>query len=191
MTASTEMANPTADDVDVASGAHRRAWWARWTGRRLVAGALAAVLIASCAVMSWLYLAMYRPDRQASAAVADAAVKAATAGTVAVLSYKPDTAAGDFATAKSHLTGEFLTYYDHFTQEVVGPAVQQKGVRTTAAIVQAAVSDLRPDSAVVLLFVNQSTSSAQNPEPSMTASSVNVGLRKVHGDWLISSFDPI
>jgi len=134
---------------------------------------------------------MYRPDQQSSRSTADAVVKAATTGTVAVLSYKPDTAQSDFATAKSRLTGDFLTYYDQFTQQVVGPAVTQKGVRTTAAVVQAAITDLQPDSAAVLLFVNQSTSSGVNPQPSMTASSVNVGLRKVGGKWLISSFDPV
>jgi Mce-associated membrane protein len=161
------------------------------TGRRLLASALTVALAVSGAVIVWLYLEVYQPDRQSSPAVANTVVKAASAATVAVLSYKPDTAQSDFATAKEHLTGGFLTYYDQFTQQVVAPAVQQKGVRTNATVVQAAISDLQPDSAVVLLFVNQATSSAQNPEPSMTASSVKVGLRKVHGDWLISSFDPV
>ena len=42
-----------------------------------------------------------------------AAVDAARDGTVAMLSYKPDTLDQDFAAAKSHLTGDFLNYYDH------------------------------------------------------------------------------
>lgn len=163
----------------------------RWKSRRLLAVSIAVVLVAGCGGFSWLYFAKYRPDQQSSPSVADAVVKAATSGTVAVLSYKPDTAQSDFATAKSRLTGDFLTYYDQFTAQVVGPAVTQKGVRTTAAVVQAAITDLQPESAAVLLFVNQSTSSGQNPAPSMTASSVNVGLRKISGNWLISSFDPV
>jgi Mce-associated membrane protein len=181
-------------DLDVAElddlppvGVSRR----RWSARRLVFGALAAVLVSGCAATSWLYFTMYQPEHQTSRAAADVAIAAASAGTVAVLSYKPDTAESDFAAAKSHLTGDFLTYYDQFTEKVVGPAVAQKGVHTTAAIAQAAVSDLQPDSAVVLIFVNQSTSSTQSPEPSIAASSVNVGLRKVDGNWLISSFDPV
>jgi Mce-associated membrane protein len=149
------------------------------------------VLACCCAVTSWLYVAAYRPDRQASLAVADTAIKAASSGTVAVLSYKPGTAQSDFATAKAHLTGDFLTYYEQFTQQVVTPALQQKGVRTSAVVVKAGVSRLDSDSALVLLFVNQTTSSAQNPEPRVMSSSVNVGLRKVHNDWLISSFDPV
>ena len=149
------------------------------------------LLVASYGGVSWLYFAIYRHDQQSSPSVADAVVKAAASGTVAVLSYKPDTAQSDFATARSRLTGDFLTYYDQFTGQVVGPAVTQKGVRTAAAVVQAAITNLQPDSAAVLLFVNQTTASGQNPQPSMTASSVNVGLRKVGGNWLISSFDPV
>jgi Mce-associated membrane protein len=163
----------------------------RWNGRRLLAGSMTVALAAGCAVTAWLYLTMYRPDQQASPAVAETAVQAASAGTVAVLSYKPETVKSDFAAAKEHLTGEFLNYYDQFTQQVVAPAVQEKGVHATAAVVHAAVSDLQPDSAVVLLFVNQSTSSQQNPEQSMRASSVEVGLRKVDENWLISAFDPV
>jgi Mce-associated membrane protein len=163
----------------------------RWKSRRLLAAALAVVLVASYGGLAWLYFAVYRSDHQTSPSVADAVIKAATSGTVAVLTYKPDTAESDFAAAKSRLTGDFLTYYDQFTAQVVSPAVTQKGVSTTAAVVQAAITDLQPDSAAVLLFVNQTTTSGQNPQPSMTASSVNVGMRKVDDNWLISSFDPV
>ena len=69
----------------------------------------------------WLYFTQYRPDKQTDAAVAQSAVNAARDGTVALLSYKPDTLNQDFAAAKSHLTGDFLNYYDQFTKQVVTP----------------------------------------------------------------------
>jgi Mce-associated membrane protein len=191
MTTPSDAVDSSANELDTASSAPKRIWRLRWNSRSLLIGALVMALATCCAVTSWLYFATYQPDRQSSPAVADTAIKAASAGTVAVLSYKPDTAGSDFAAAKAHLTGEFLTYYNQFTQQVVTPALQQKGVRTTAMVLKAAVSDLQPDSAVILLFVNQSTSSSQSPEPSLSTSSVKVGLRKVHGDWLISSFDPV
>ena len=50
----------------------------------------------------------YRPDTQTDDAVAQSAVNAARDGTVALLSYKPDTLDQDFDAAKSHLTGDFL-----------------------------------------------------------------------------------
>ncbi|MGH3558044.1 MAG: twin-arginine translocation pathway signal, partial [Mycobacterium sp.] len=64
-------------------------------------------------------------------------------------------------------------------------------VKTTAAVVTGSVSELHPDSAVVLLFVNQSTTSKDTPDPSISASSVQVTLTKADGKWLISKFDPV
>jgi Mce-associated membrane protein len=181
----------TADEPDATRPLRQRVW--RLCRNRLwvLLSLLAGVLIASCAVESWFYLSVYQHDRQSIPAQADVVVKAASVGTVAVLTYKPETSQTDFATAKAHLTGDFLTYYDQFTQQVVTPALQHSGVSTTASVIKAGASDLRPDSAAVLIFVNQSTSSREHPEPNVTESSVKVGLRKVRGDWLISSFDPV
>ena len=64
-------------------------------------------------------------------------------------------------------------------------------MKTTASVVRAAVSELNPDSAVVLVFINQTTQSADRPDASFTNSSVRVTLKKVDGAWLISSFDPV
>ena len=51
------------------------------------------------------------------------------------------------------------------------------------------MSELQPNLAVVLVFVNQNTTSKENPDG--VASSVKVSLNKVDGTWLISSFDPV
>ena len=40
-----------------------------------------------------------------------------------------DSMAVDFAKAKSHLTGDFLAYYDKFTKDIVTPTVQAKAHR--------------------------------------------------------------
>ena len=110
---------------------------------------------------------------------------------MALLSYKPDTLDQDFAAAKSHLSGDFLNYYNDFTKQVVTPAAKTKGVATAAQVVGAAPSELHPDSAVVLVFVNQVTSSKERPDPAMASSSVKVSLDKLHGQWLITKFDPL
>ncbi|ORA34496.1 hypothetical protein [Mycobacterium aquaticum] len=153
--------------------------------------ALAVSFVLACTAATFIFINQYRSDQQTNPVVADAVVQAATKGTIAVLSYKPDTADTDFSTAKTYLTGDFLSYYDHFVQQVVSPAVHKNGVHTTATVAHAAVVQLQPDEAQVLLFVNQSTASATTTAPSMTASSIKVGLRKVDSEWLISSFDPV
>ena len=148
-------------------------------------------LLAAGGLAAWLYFSQYRPDEQTDAAVAQSAVDAARDGTVALLSYKPDTLNQDFAAAKTHLAGDFLNYYDQFTKQIVSPAAKEKAVTTTAKVVGAAASELHPNSAVVLIFVNQVTTSKDRPDPAMASSSVRVSLTKVHGDWLITKFDPV
>jgi Mce-associated membrane protein len=152
---------------------------------------LVLLLLLSGALATWLYVVQYRPDEQTDTAAAQMAINAARDGTVALLSYKPDTLNQDFAAAKSHLTGDFLNYYDQFTKEIVTPAAKEKALTTTAQVVGAAATELQPNSAVVLLFVNQATTSKERPDPAMASSSVLVSLTKVHGTWLITKFQPV
>ena len=104
---------------------------------------LTALVIAAVALAAGLFLFQYRPDRQVDDAAADRAVRAASDGAVALLSYS------------------------------------------------SAVSQLRPDSAVVLEFVNESTRSIDKKDPLMTPSVIRVTLAKVDGSWLISKLDPV
>ncbi len=164
---------------------------ARGARARLGVILLAAALVASAGVAAWLYFEQYRPDQATSPAAATVALDAAKSGTVALLSYSPESLDKDFAAAKSHLTGDFLSYYTQFTQQIVTPAAKQKSVKTSAAVVRAAVSELHPDSAVVLVFINQNTVSKENPDGSFAASAVKVGMKKINDTWLIGSFDPV
>lgn len=152
---------------------------------------LLLALLAAGGLTGWLFFTQYRPDEQTDSAVAQNVVNAARDGTVALLSYKPDTIDQDLAAAKSHLSGDFLNYYSDFTKQVVTPAAKSKGVTTTAQVVGAAVSELHPDSAVVLVFINQVTTSNERPDPAMASSSVKVSLNKVNGQWLITKFEPV
>ncbi len=153
--------------------------------------ALALALVAAAGLAAWTYFFVYQPDRETDSAAADSAIKAASDGTVALLSYSPDSLDKDFATAKSKLTGSFLSYYTQFTEQIVAPAAKQKAVKTEAAVVRAAVSEIRPDNAVVLVFINQTTESKDRPDASFINSAVRVTMQKVDGGWLISSFDPV
>jgi len=157
----------------------------------LIPVVLVLALLAAGGLAAWLYFSQYRPDQATDQAAAQSAIDAARDGAVAMLSYKPDTLDHDFAAARSHLTGDFLNYYDTFTKQVVSPAARDKAVTTTAQVVGAAATELHPKSAVVLVFVNQVTASKERPDPSAAASSVLVSLAKVQGTWLINKFDPV
>jgi Mce-associated membrane protein len=159
---------------------------ARW---RLIVSVVVAV--ASVGLAVGLYLTQYRTDVQTDDAAASAAVLAASDGTVALLSYQPDSVDTDLAAAKNHLTGEFLIYYGKFSDEILLPAAKERAVSTEASVVRAAEVAIHPNTAKVLVFVNQTTTSRERPDASQTASSVMVSLAKVDGRWLISAFDPI
>ena len=116
-------------------------------------------LLAAGGLAAWLYFTQYRPDEQTDAAVAKSAVDAARDGTVALLSYKPDTLDQDFAAAKSHLTGDFLNYYDHVHQADREPGRQEESGDDHRAGGGRGGFRLHPNSAVVLVFVNQVTTS--------------------------------
>ncbi|MGE2713451.1 hypothetical protein ACQI4L_05280 [Mycolicibacterium litorale] len=164
---------------------------ARNLRRWLVPVAAAVVVLAAASAAGWLYFFQYRVDEQTDADASRVALDAARDGTVALLSYAPETIDDDLATAKSRLTGDFLAYYTDFTEKVVAPAAKQKSVKTEATVTQAAMSEIKPDSAVALLFVNQATTSTENPDGAFASSSIKVGMTKVDGTWLISSFDPV
>jgi Mce-associated membrane protein len=150
-----------------------------------------ALVVAAVGLATGMYFVQYRPDRQVDDAAAQRAIRAASEGAVAVLSYSSENLDRDFANAKSHLTGDFLAYYNKFSQEVVAPAVRQKHLTQKAAVIRAAVSELHPDSARVLIFVNQTVTNPDKKDPLMTPNVVGVTLAKVNGSWLISKLDPV
>jgi Mce-associated membrane protein len=158
---------------------------------KLVTGVLALLLAVSGALAAWLYITQYRPDRQTDAAAVRAVTTAAQEGMTALLTYKSETLDQDVTAAKSHLTGNFVNDYEKRIREVVAPAVKGKDVATVGQVVGAGVSELHPDSAVVLVYINEATTSKDRPDPTMSASSVLVSLTKIHGSWLITKFQPI
>lgn len=186
-----DLAEGVTDETTQQTAPNRGRWMLRKCRENWLPLTIAVLFVAAAVLTAGLYRHQYLPDQQTNAGVAHHAVEAASNGAVALLSYSPDSLDRDFAAAKSHLTGDFLSYYNQFTDQIVAPAAKQKGVRTTARVVKAALSELHRDRAVVLVFVNQTTTSTAQPEERVTASSVQVTLTKVHGSWLISKFDPV
>jgi Mce-associated membrane protein len=166
------------------AGGRRTAWW-------VLVIALTAATLAAASLGGWQMLVKSRQLPADQTAVRQAATQAASNGTVAILSYSPDSLDRDFSAAEAMLTGDFLTYYKQFTSQIVGPAARQKRVATTATVVRAGVESLTSDKAAILVFVNQTTTSQDKLQPTTTPSSVRVGLAKVNGAWLINKFDPV
>lgn len=153
----------------------------------ITAGLLMLSLIVTGAV-GWF---VARPDRLTNPDARADLLEAAREGAEAVLTYSPESVDKNVADAKSHLTGEFLTKYTDFADKVVTPAAKQRGIKTEANVARAAVSQMHPDSAQVLAFVNQVTTSKERPTPALSTSSVMMTLVRRDGHWLISEFNPV
>jgi Mce-associated membrane protein len=117
-------------------------------------------------------------------------VRVATDGTVAMLSYKPDTVERDLGGAQDRLTGQFKDSYYALIHDVVIPGAKQRQIAAIASVPATAWVSATTNHAVVLLFVNQ-TVTIGTDAPTSTASSVRVTLDKIGGRWLISDFTPV
>ncbi|ORW26976.1 twin-arginine translocation pathway signal [Mycobacterium paraense] len=184
----------TADDASPQEP-DRRIGAIRRSARRLLARwrpiLLTLVLVATTGYAVGYFYLVYRPDMQTDNAAAHQVIKAASDGAVALLSYSPETLDRDLTNAKSRVTEDYLAYYQRFADQIVGPAAQRGQVTTTASVVKAAVSEMHPNSAVVLVFLKQKTASKEKPQPIVTSSSVRVEMTKVNGSWLIEKLEAI
>ena len=117
-------------------------------------------------------------------------VRAATDGTMAMLTYRPDTVDKDLTAARERLTGKFKTSYAVFTHQHVIPDAREKHISSVVTVPAAALVYATIDHAVVMVFVNQTFVSDSDP-PTSIASDVRVTLEKVGRRWLISEFTPV
>jgi Mce-associated membrane protein len=117
-------------------------------------------------------------------------VQAAVDSTVAMLTYRPDNVTQNLAAALDRMTGGFRDSYAGLTHDVVIPGAKQRQISAVATVPAAASVSATQTHAVVLLYVNQTTTIG-NDAPTDSASRVKVTLEKVNDRWLISQFDPI
>lgn len=189
--ATTSDENPDTADavrrVDGEPAAPRRAAPSRRS--RIVAfcvlPALAVGLAAAAGYLKW---------EQTSAQIATSgdhtAEQVAADGTVALLSYRPDTVVQDLDAAQRFLTGQFLDSYRSLTQDVVIPGSQEKQITAVATVPAIAAVSSTADRVVLLAFVNQTVTVGKDA-PTNTSSSVRVTVDRAEGQWLISAFDPV
>jgi Mce-associated membrane protein len=155
--------------------------------RLLVAGlpVLALILALGVGYLKWL-----DGTARESRAAADASVKAASESTVAILSYKPETVDHDLKAAADRLAEPFRQQYTQLVNDVVAPGSKQQHITAVATVPAAASVSATGKQAVVLVFVDQTTTIGSDA-PTQSTSSVRVSLEKVDGRWLISQFDPV
>jgi Mce-associated membrane protein len=176
-----------ADLVDVDEAPAERGARLSWT--RILAWIILPALALAVALGDG-YLRWLDGSARASRTAAEQSVKAATDSTIAILSYRPDSVERDLRGAADRLTGGFRQQYTQLVSDVVAPGAKQQHISAAATVPVAASVSATQNHAVVLVFVNQTTTIG-NDAPTQTTSSVRVILDKVDGRWLISQFDPV
>lgn len=176
-------AEPDEDDAARVGEGRRLSW------RVVLAYVVLPALAVSFAVAAGYFGWRSNESREAGTARIDA-LAAAKDTTVALLSYKPDTAEKDLTAAQARLTGTFKDSYAQLTRDVVIPGAKQKQITATATVPAIASVSVTPKHVVALLYVNQTTVIGGDA-PSDSVSTVRVTVDKVDGRWLVSEFDPI
>lgn len=182
------------DDTDSASdGADDSQRAVRQKGTHKWLRILAIGVLPTVALLLGLLCGFLKWQLSAADAVQDArtsSVQAATDGSVALLSYNPDTVETDLNAARDRLTGDFRNSYDTLIHDVVIPGAREKRIASTANVAARGSDSVSATRAQVLVFINQ-TVTVGDGAPTETASSVKVSLDRIDGRWLISGFDPV
>lgn len=153
--------------------------------------ALCAAPVVAVGALVAVQIGIQRADDVSISDARAATAQLASDGAAALLSYTPETVDEDLDRASGLLTGDLLNSYRQLADDVVGPTAKDKGVTMQAVPVGASVESVTTDTARVLVYVNQTTTMAETPEPSQTQNVVRVTLSHIDGAWLISGFDPL
>jgi Mce-associated membrane protein len=178
-----------ADGADGSSG-----WW----GSRASLLILTAVLVALLALAGLLALGLLGPDGVEDINEADAveqsvrtAPAAAESAATAILAYDFRSLDADQDTAARSMTEEFAAEYADTFEKVVRPAAEKTRAKVTASVLATSVVRATEDTARVLLFVDQATTSTANVRPQIALNRVEMSLVREGDTWLvddISSF---
>ncbi|MGW0701720.1 hypothetical protein ACWD0A_20865 [Streptomyces sp. NPDC002867] len=170
-------------------------------GRRITRGrvcAALAVLLVAALVAAGVLGREYVRGRDTDAARTEALAAARKAAPV-VLSYDHRRLDKDFATARTWLTGSFRDEYGRTTKTVVAPTATKYRGTVKASVVRppdggapaASVVSASPDKVVVLLFVNQVTTSTQVTGSRVDLNRVRMTMTRTDAGWKVSAVDAL
>lgn len=151
-----------------------------------VVGVVVAALLVAVGWLGW----DYQQDRAAEQARTDA-VQAATAQATAMLSYNHNDVDQQLAAASDGLTGDFRADYDKLVQETIAPGAKEKKISVEATVQAGAIESASKNDAVVLLYVNQITTSEEMPDAATTGSRVRMEMHKEGDRWLTDRLTPL
>ncbi|GAA4548867.1 hypothetical protein [Pseudonocardia xishanensis] len=152
-----------------------------------VLGAMATVLLLAAGLFGFFALRQAQVESARGAASAAAEQKVTT-----LLSYDYRTIVADQQDRQALVTGQFREDYGSLIADIVGPAATRQQLTTRSSVVSSSVVGTEgTDQVTLLMFLNQTTQSADKPDPTLSGSRIRVTLQEVDGDWLVSELTPV
>ena len=175
---------PTTTSQD-ATEPERRPWWrSRW-----LLAALAVVTALAVAAAVALFVVDRRNQEVSDARTAAAAAARGHAETI--LSYDHSTLDEDFAAALAVSTGDFAEEYRTTSESGVRPLATESEAVVEAETVAAGVVSAEPGRVVVLVFVNQTTTSNRLDQPQTDLNRVRMTMVDTDRGWLVGGVDAL
>ncbi|MFJ2667475.1 hypothetical protein ACIO14_24330 [Nocardia fluminea] len=171
-----------------------RQWFAGLTQLTNRAATIAAVILAlllSAAVTTALVLSHNIFEHEATEQAARVARESAQTSIPAVLSYDFNSIDTEFAKAGGYLTGSFRDDFAKLASGVIIPAAHRDSIITKATVSESSVVSATADRVVLLVFLNQETTSSAYQGQRLDGSRIRVGMASVDGQWLISEITPL
>lgn len=151
-----------------------------------VLGAVAVLAVAALGTGLFLIWDQHRVDR-----ARDEALTAASRTVVAMFSYEPGTVETELPKAADALTPDFREDYLKLINQAIVPGAKEKQLTVKATMQAGGVVSADPGHAVVLLYLNQLTTSKDSPEGQTTGTRVRVSLDKTDNRWLVAQVTPV
>ncbi|MFB7877649.1 h domain protein [Nocardia sp. NPDC056064] len=156
---------------------------------KIVFGSLAFVGLIAAAVLGVSGYQLWQHDRTEQAR--SDAMSTASHTVSAMFTYEPATVDTELTKAAEGLTESFRSDYLKLITEAIAPGAKEKQLTVKATTQAEGIVDADPDHAVVLLYLNQLTTSKDTPDGTTSGSRVRVSLDKSGDRWLVSQVTPV
>ena len=108
-----------------------------------------------------------------------------------MLGYDFGTVDTELPKAADGLTGGFKDDYTTLIRQAIIPGAQEKQITVKVSVQATSVVSASKNDATVLLFINQVTTSKDNPQAATSGSRVRMTMHKEDGRWLTSALTPL
>jgi len=154
--------------------------------RRVLTWVLSALLIASLAGSGFLGWQVWQQHRLNQAS--EKAQQAAVAYAQVLTSIDSNKVDDNFAQVLDGATGEFKDMYSQSSMQLRQLLIDNKAT-AHGVVLESAVQDATRNKAVVLLFVDQSVSNTNVPDPRLDRSRIKMTMEYVDGRWRASKVE--